>query len=86
LVVSRPERALELAVPESVRQAMPSSVQALLEETVNGAGDYEVLCGFPDGEPDVSPAMFRSATINGERMQVFTFGKALEYLTHATAR
>lgn len=80
LIVNNPERALELAVPETVRKAMPASVQAALEQSVNTRGDYEVICVMPlPGQP--AQPMVRSARIGGETFQVFTHGKALDYVT-----
>ena len=86
LIVRQPERALELAVPNAVRQALPESVQALLEEQVNTRGDYSVFCVFPVAgkEREASP-MIRSALVGGTTCQVFTYGPALDYVTRRAA-
>ncbi len=85
LIQANPARALELAVPQAVRQALPASVGAHLEATVNARGDYEVLCVFPlPGQPEPAP-MVRAARINGEPYRVFTFGHGLDYVTRKDA-
>ncbi|MBI5383221.1 MAG: PKD domain-containing protein [Verrucomicrobia bacterium] len=82
LIVTQPERALELAVPQAVRRAVPASVQAWLEETVNARGDYEVLCALPaPGQPHRHASLVRVAKMGGDTHQVFTFGPAADYLT-----
>ena len=85
LIQANPERALELAAPEAVRQALPASVQTLLEEKVNTRGDYEVVCVMPlPGQQGQAEPIIRSAALNGETFRVFTYGKALDYVTRKT--
>src|SRR6059036_806382 len=38
-IQSNPQRALELAVPKAVRDQMPDTVKALLEQPINAKGD-----------------------------------------------
>ena len=42
LIEKDPRRALELAVPDSVRQQLPEEIVALLEERVDAKGDLLV--------------------------------------------
>jgi hypothetical protein len=82
LIATDPERALALAVPPSVRAAMPANVRALLEETVNARGDYQVLCPLapPDKEHKLEP-FIRSARVGDVVHRVFAFGAGREYVT-----
>ncbi len=74
LIQSNPQRALELAVPFTVRTALPVSVQALLEEQVNTRGDYQVLAVLPSAEHrNWLPPVVRAATITGQQYEVFTY-------------
>ncbi len=84
LIQSNPQRALELAVPESVRDRMPDAVKALLEQPVNAKGDLEVLAfrPVPGNEAGLQPVL-RYAVIDGERHQAFTFGNGLRFITKA---
>ena len=78
---SNPERALELAVPHAVRERMPASVRALLEERVSATGDYSVVCVTPlPGQKSEHP-FIRSAVIAGTVHQVFTYGAGLDYIS-----
>jgi hypothetical protein len=82
LIVNRPERALDLAVPGSVRQAMPDRVKAFLEASVNTRGDYESICVLaPPGHEPLR--LVRAARIDGETHRVFTFGRGLDYVTRS---
>lgn len=84
LIVTRPERALELAVPEGVRQGLPESVQALLEEPVNTRADYRVVCVLPpEGQPGGLWPLIRWVEHQGESWRVFTFGRGLDYVTRS---
>jgi hypothetical protein len=80
LIMTQPERALELALPASVRRAMPAAVLALLEEPVNTYGDYTSLCALH--LPGQAPLQLaRAARVNGLTHRVFTFGAGLDYVT-----
>ncbi len=82
LIQADPERALVLAVPAGVRDALPESVKALLEEAVNVRGDYQVLGVLPPpGGGHALPAVVRAALVNGESYEVFTYGRALGWAT-----
>lgn len=82
LIVTRPERALELAVPQAVRQALPEGVQALLEEPINTRGDYRVVCVLPaEGQQPSLWPLIRWVEVEGETWRVFTFGAARDYVT-----
>ena len=75
MISKDPRRALELAVPESVRRALPAAVQAELEERVSGRGDLQVAAAvaLPEREHEVT-AVMRSVTIAGREFETFTFG------------
>lgn len=81
LIQSNPERAVELAVPDSVRNQLPASVRTLIEERVAKTGDYEVVCVTPAPGQRVSAPFIRSAVIDGVVHQVFAYGRALEFVT-----
>jgi len=84
LIQSNPQRALELAIPQSVRDRMPAAITALLEQPVNATGDLEVLAfrPVPGNQADLT-SVLRYAVIDGERHQAFTFGKGLRFITKA---
>jgi hypothetical protein len=81
LIQSNPERAVQLAVPESLRGRWPEAVRALLETRVDATGDYEVVCVTPAPGQKVAAPFIRSASINGVRHRVFAYGRALDYVT-----
>ena len=82
LIQTNPERALELAAPHAVREAMPDAVKALLEQPVNARGDYQVIGMLPAaGVPTDLPPVIRAASIDGQQYQVFTFGGGLDFVT-----
>jgi hypothetical protein len=81
IIQTDPARAVELAVPETLRAALPAMVRALIESRIDATGDYEVLCVLPaPGERGIAPFV-RSATVGGVTHQVFTYGRALDYVT-----
>lgn len=82
LIQRDPKQALELAVPNSVRDAMPEAVRALLEEYVSSRGDLQVIGVLP-GQGGLAglPSVMRSAVIGGESHEVFTYGKGLNFVT-----
>ena len=47
LIQTNPKRALELAVPFAVREDLPESVRAFMEEQVNTLGDFRVAGVLP---------------------------------------
>jgi len=81
LIQADPERAIALAIPASVRSQLPAAMAALTEEWISKTGDYEVICVKPvPGRLPFAP-LIRHATIEGVVHRVFTFGRALEYVT-----
>src|SRR5262249_54949686 len=83
LIPTDPQRALELAVPQSVRAELPGAVTALLEEEVTARGDYQVLGVRPlPGAEAPPPPVVRVASIGGVNYETYTFGQGLTYLTH----
>jgi len=82
LVVTDPQRAIERAVPRSVRGELPASVRELLEQPVNGKGDFEVVGILPlPGLEAETPPIVRTARINDLTYQAFTFGDGLGWVT-----
>ncbi|MBK7998391.1 MAG: PKD domain-containing protein [Verrucomicrobia bacterium] len=85
LIQNAPEQAIALAVPESVRSQLPPAVTALTENWVRQTGSYEVVCVTPTPAPGKFPLapLVRHATLDGVVHRVFTFGRALDYLTRS---
>lgn len=50
MIQKDPQRAIERAVPYSVRKELPPSILALLEVPISGSGDFNVLAGVPAPE------------------------------------
>jgi hypothetical protein len=72
-----PRRALEFAVPVSLRRELPGEVVARLERRLDGRGDYEVVIGCFGPVTRIE----RSAVIDGQRYEVFTAGRRAEQHT-----
>ncbi len=75
-----PERALELAVPEAVRRAMPASVAAQLEEKVDARGDLLVTAISPATEGQTMPAntvatRYKAVLAGGQSYTAFVYGR-----------
>jgi len=81
LIQANPERAAQLAVPDSVRGALPAAVRTLLEEQINTTGDYEVVCVMPAPGQKTAAPILRSARINGVTHRVYAYGRAIDYVT-----
>lgn len=76
LIDQNPKRALELAVPVSVRKGLPAEIVALLEEPVSGRGDLFVMAvvAAPGKTLNVRPVQ-RSVTMgDGREFEAFTYG------------
>lgn len=75
LISRDPQRALDLAVPKSVRRSLPAAVQAELETPVNGRGDLLVAAAvaLPGREHEVPP-ISRQVNIDGQELEAFTYG------------
>jgi len=82
LIPADPSRALELALAPSAREGLPESIRALLEIPLNATGDFFVMGTLPfGGAREKLPAVFRTAKIEGEEYQAFTFGRGLNFIT-----
>ena len=82
LMQSNPRRALELAVPFTVREELPESVRALMEEQVNTRGDFRVAGVLPiDPRTTTLPPVLRWAIIDGEEYRAYTYGRGDEFVT-----
>ena len=77
LIDQNPKRALELAVPVTVRRSLPADIAALLEEPVKGRGDLFVVAAVAaPGKTLTMRPVERSVTMkDGREFQAFTFGK-----------
>ena len=73
LIDKDPRRALELAVPESVRRRLPAAILALLEERVETRGDLLVeATALDNGGCQIT----RTATLrDGRSFDAYTFGR-----------
>lgn len=78
LIQRDPKAALTWRVPEHVRRKLPSTVQALLEESVNAVAPYEVIVACGLGEPGAVDTLERFATWSERRLRVFTYGERLD--------
>jgi hypothetical protein len=77
-----PQRALELAVDDTVLAALPPSVAEWLETPVRGRGDLEVLAAlYEPGQRATGPATWREAKLDGVRCRAFVFGERLGDVT-----
>jgi hypothetical protein len=79
IIENDPERAFEVAIPDSVRTQLPASVAALLEERVSAYGDYSVLAAMPlPGETLGIPAIQRSLNVDGRVYKAYVYGHRLD--------
>ncbi|MGC8742978.1 MAG: Ig-like domain-containing protein [Verrucomicrobiia bacterium] len=82
MIVNNPQRALELALPQGVKQSLPDSVKTITEQQVNARVKYEVVCAFPlETDEHSRLSLIRSARAGDETYRIFTYGKGLEYVT-----
>lgn len=79
LIERNPRRALELAVPESVRRSLPTDVVALLEQRVSGRGDLMVQATTTHTEDCLEGEcchISRTVTLrDGNVFEAYTFGR-----------
>lgn len=79
LIQTDPQAALAKAVPYSVRQRLPESVVALLEKPVSTTADLDVHLAC--GGAGVRSQRQQWLTLEGQRVQVFTYGERAEVMT-----
>lgn len=73
-----PRRALEQALPAGVRASLPPSMIDLVETTVSGHGDLEVLCVLPEpGREGEMEPLQRFAVFSGARYRAYVYGRRL---------
>lgn len=77
-----PARALELAVPETVRRALPANVLRQLEVPVDARGDFEHFAGVP-GEGGTVAADSYEVTLDGERLAAYVTVERAERLSQS---
>lgn len=77
LIDQDPRRALELAVPVTLRRQLPEEIVAQLEEPVSGRGDLFVIAAVPaPGKPlGVRPVQRQVVMADGREFEAFTFGQ-----------
>ncbi len=77
LIDQDPRRALELAVPVTLRRQLPEEIAAQLEEPVSGRGDLFVIAAVPaPGKPlRVRPVERQVVMTDGREFEAFTFGQ-----------
>ena len=76
LIKSDPRRALELAVPTSIRRDLPAEVAAQLEERIDRRGELAVFGALP--APDAGPGfepVFRTASIGDRSFKAYVYGR-----------
>lgn len=82
LIKADPEQALQLSVPRGVRRQLPDSVAALVEEQVDGRGDFGVLAAMPvPGHTGPFEPVYRTVSIGDRGWRAYTFGDALSRIT-----
>ncbi|MEQ1861915.1 MAG: autotransporter-associated beta strand repeat-containing protein, partial [Chthoniobacteraceae bacterium] len=76
LIDQNPRRALELAVPETVRRQLPAEIVAQLEQSVSGRGDLFVVAAVPapGRSLKVRPIERTVKMADGREFAAFTFG------------
>ncbi len=76
LIRTAPEAALAAAVPMVVREKLPPSVVARLEERVSGRGDVALMGVVPaPGRRRASESVIRSAVVAGREYRAYTYGR-----------
>jgi len=76
LIRNDPRRALELAVPMSIRGGLPPAVLTEVEVWVEGVGDFEVFAatGVPGGER-LERSLWRKVGLGGQRYEAHVYGE-----------
>ncbi|MEM9282479.1 MAG: hypothetical protein AAGA96_11680, partial [Verrucomicrobiota bacterium] len=75
LIQTDPEAALAAAVPWVIRNRLPTEILDLLEDRVSATADFSVLAAVPrPGQTLDSPALTRTAVIDGQVMQAYVYG------------
>ncbi len=78
LIEADPRRALELAVPDAIRELLSPIVLAELETRVQGTGDILVRATtLPEGVEPNGPAVDRTVSIDGQDYRAFVYGERL---------
>ena len=80
LIQDDPKDALAQAVPMVVRQKLPASVVALLEERLSCTGGLEVLAVSPDSDPS-EPIYRHIATLGDREWRAYVYGRRAEQMS-----
>lgn len=75
IIKADPERALAMAVPNSVRQSLPTEIANELEAHVSGVGDFSVLCAIRAKEGPSVEAIQRFVHLDGQTYRAYTYGR-----------
>lgn len=79
LIRSNPERALALTVPLWVRNELPGSVGALLEERLDGRGDLAVVATTPlPGREQETEPTWRTVQLGDRFFRAHVYGRRLD--------
>ena len=84
VMVSDPERALELALTDEERARVPSEWHSLLEQPLRGSGDLllGIVCsGYHEPGAHPESEMFREAVVQGQVFSAHTYGHREEVLS-----
>jgi len=82
LIQRDPEQALQMRIPFSVRQRLPSAIQEQLEERVSGRGDLAVFGALPfAGREADFQAIERWARIDGRTYRAYVYGRRASQAT-----
>ncbi len=74
LIQTNPHQALAEMVPYHLRKALPTSVQALLEEPVSGRGDLSVVAMHSSDSSATQGSLFRQMELDGRTYDAFVYG------------
>lgn len=75
MIQKDPQRAIERAVPYSVRKELPPSILALLEVPISGSGDFNVLAGVPAPGKKLERTVDYHLTVQGKTYEAFVYGQ-----------
>ncbi|MEW6157358.1 MAG: Calx-beta domain-containing protein [Verrucomicrobiota bacterium] len=81
LINTDPQRALSEAIPYRIRRQLPESITSLLEERVNGRGDYAVLGAVPLAGKALDEPIRRRVTLGEKTYRAYVYGRRLHQTT-----
>jgi hypothetical protein len=82
LVRSNPKAAIERAIPYEQRKRLPESIVSLLEQPVEGKGDFYVLAAVAAmGESKPARPIRRTAVLGGQNYDAYVYGRRQHQVT-----